>query len=97
MEIMYNKIRTLIRKYAFGPFCIECLLNVLFSGGFTMCKEGKERENDFMPVTENELSVAESLKEALEEVEKIREGEKPKKSWREMIDQIKIDRDNGNL
>ncbi|TDQ36984.1 hypothetical protein [Aureibacillus halotolerans] len=50
-----------------------------------------------MSVTKKELSVTESLTEAFEEVERIRSGKQPKTSWQEMIEQIKKDRDSGNL
>lgn len=65
-------------------------------GGVVVRKRKSEEDKD-MSVTKKELSVTESLTEAFEEVERIRSGKQPKTSWQEMIEQIKKDRDSGNL
>ena len=53
-----------------------------------MCndKEGKD-----MNMTYEKVDVKNSLNESMKEVQKIREGQKPKRSWRNMISRVRDD------
>lgn len=63
-------------------------------------KDGKqdvEMGEEMMAMLEKELSIAEALKESLEEMDKMRKGELPKRSWRDMMEDIRRDKESGRL
>lgn len=60
-------------------------------------KEDEEMAMDMLEVQELHLTPAESLKEAVKEMQAKREGKLPRRSARDMLKEIRKDMENGNL
>ena len=52
-----------------------------------------DKEGNDMNTTYEKIDVKNSLHEAMNEVKKIREGQQPKRSWRDMIERVREDLD----
>ncbi len=62
----------------------------VLSGVMYMCDKKDEEEKD-MATTAERVDIRDSLVESVKEVNKIRSGELPKRSWREMMNRVRED------